>query len=395
MLTEDDLNTLIRREYADAELPAILAQVELRGRRRRRRVRTVLSVSVALLVLTVATSAVVAADRIQQARQVAALDRACRSAYAGERARLHMSGLPDGVGRPLLELRSGEATFRMYSTAPPGHLQIVFDCVRLADGSVSGRITYSPGDTRPLTGLSIAYEDYLPDGSKAIVIRARDPKDQVTVAGTRPEVVSASAGGFTVLWGPANALNAEDVRAGGKSLDHDEITLTGSFQEAAFDAYCRRSLPARAEPFWTALTLRTSPFEAKNVYRSRTVFSVCTWEMADDDIRVRRNWFGPSIKSSVSGPTDGSELEMGVAQGGNRMIDDAWWWIGVAPLDAEDVHLHLADGRVVQAQVSGGMYAALIPAFDESQGPPPKIVITTPTTVYTSTGKGFHPTPRR
>jgi len=393
MLTDENLSALIVREYAQAELPATLAAVELRGRTRHRRTRTALALSVAMLVLAVIGVAAVPFDRIQRLRQAAALDRACQSAYAHQAADLQRSALPARLDLPVLELRSGSATFRLYASALPDHLPMIFDCVRLADGSVSGRITYGASKFPPLTTESIAYEDYLADGSKAVIVRPRDPQAEVTLATAAPDVLIASADGFTVIWGPAAEFGVDDVRVGSAPLGPYGVALTATFQEQAFDAYCWRHLPADHGPFRAALRFWASPRKAISVYRSSTAFAVCNWEGVTDEI-ARRTDVLPAVSVASSWPTDGSELTLGLTLMTEPVVGDGAWLVGAAPADTERVELYLRDGTVLQAQLGDGLYAAVFPTAPADVVT--KTVITTPTTVYTAEGKKpFTQSPRR
>ncbi|MBV1854480.1 hypothetical protein [Catellatospora tritici] len=375
-MTDDELTSLIATRFGDGSLRVDLAQVERRGRQRRHRARIAMAAA-ALLGLAGAT--VYGIDRHTESLDVAALDRGCQASYTAEAAKtLRAAQLPTTLGTPLIEMRRGDARFRLYTSAPGPLRAMIFDCARTADGAISGRISYGPTTVVKPQQPLVAYRDRLPDGTVAIVAQLRDPTDAVTVTATRGEVQLARRDGMAVLWGPRDALADAKltVRDGGLDLARDPLATTATYQEEEFAQYCRRTLDNHKglAGATLGLTVRHEDTWVLKVYRTSKAFAVCSWTNIADDPDHGLSYFGPAL-STVSAGT----VALGVTLSANDRDGAGMWTAGVAPAGTESVEIVSSDGTTVRAQVGDGVYLAQVPDDGKVQ----KIIMTTATTVYT------------
>jgi hypothetical protein len=380
-LTDDELTTRITARYADATSTVGLAEVERRGRRRRRNSRLAVTTAVAATVLTVIGGSTLAMDRIDQNRQVAVFNAACQRAYTEEAAASQRAAsVPPTLGRPVIELRDGQAAIRLYATPVPGKATVVFDCARMADGTTSGRLSSRINPTAGPPPIE-AYRVALSDGSAAIVGWLADPSAKLTLSppqiADRPGMKLAVAQGYVVVWGPQDAIDEAvlELADGGRfEVARDGQHQPWTFQEAEFADYCVRALRkiGRGEPI-LGLTLRTSATERIRVYRARGLVSLCSWQIQPDQDIITYHAPSLSVSSAYTTHDDGSDgLGLFLGGGSPRYL------VGLTPPETESVRLS-ADGHVIDAILGDGVFAAP----DAQNRIDNKVTMTTAAYVYT------------
>lgn len=251
----------------------------------------------------------------------------------------------------------------------------------MADGSVSGRISYGPDTAAGLAQLAepiTAYRDRLPDGTVAIVARLGDPAGVLSVTPAHADVQTSQRDGLAVVWGPAAALADATLSTGGSTLDlaHDALAVTATFQQEEFDRYCWRALAQRPElsAARRVLTARHEDNWALRIYRAEKVLALCSWTNLADDPDNGVSYHGPALAfGSATNMVPGAIL----ASGDGR----EWWQAGVTLPGTERVEIVGEDGARVQAQLGDGVYLARVPRDGKYE----TTVITTATTVHTFT----------
>lgn len=390
-LTDEELTGLIAARFGDGSLPAGLAQVERRGRQRRRRARVAVAAAAVIGLAGLGGVTAYGLDRLDEAERAAALNRSCQSAYTAEAAGTGRAAqLPAELGEPVLELRRGDARFRLYTSAPGPLRFMLFDCARMADGSVSGRISYGPATAagleqfeQPLT----AYRDHLPDGTVAIVAQLGDPAGVLTVTPAHADVQTAQRDRLAVVWGPAAALADGTLSVGDSRLDlaRDALAVTATFQEAEFDRYCMRALARRPDlsAALPALTAGQRDTWALRLYRAEKAVALCSWTNLADDPDNGVSYHGPSLAfGSATNMVPGSIL----ASVGRQQA----WLTGLTLPGTEQVEVVAEDGTRVRAQLGDGVYLALLPGSGKHE----TIIMTTATTVHTFANGGNTQRPR-
>ncbi|WP_212822722.1 hypothetical protein [Catellatospora sp. TT07R-123] len=359
-------------------------------RRRRHRRWLAWSAAASALLVLLSNVAAYAADRFGQVARVDTLHRACQAAYTAEAARtLHVEQLPTTLGAPFIDVSGGgDARFRVYS-APPGPLRsMTFDCSRTAGGVVTGRLAYGMTSRSEVPQPVAAYRDWLPDGTVVVVARLRDPHVEVQMTVTGGALKYSRHDDLVVLWGERSALTTAKLTADGATLDlaRDDLTVTATYQEEEFAAYCQRHLDR--QPALSGATLRTTASygnsEVVRVYRSAHGFALCSWAARSGDPAKGISYRSPVLDlSSADGTGVGMTLSSSWPGGGS-------WIVGPVPAHTERVAVVGSDGTVVQAQLGDGVYVAQGVDFDKAT----KIVITTATTVYTLADAEFTQRPR-
>ncbi|MEU8080107.1 hypothetical protein AB0B31_32220 [Catellatospora citrea] len=386
-MTDEELTGLIAARFGDGSLSAGLEQVQRRGRRRRSRSRIATAAAVVLGLAGAAGLTAYGLDRHEQAEQVAAFNRSCQAAYAAEAAKTGRAAqLPTTLGEPLLELRRGDARFRLYTSAPGPLRSMTFDCARSADGTVSGRVSYGPTDVPELGQPLVAYRDHLPDGTVAVVAQLRDPADVLTVTPAGGGVQTAQRDGMAVVWGPGEVLDGAtlSVRDGSLDLARDVLAVTATFQEEEFDRYCRRTVAQRPElrGATRALTARYGDTWALQVYRAEGAVALCSWTNMADDPDNGVSYHGPALGlGSATDAVPGSVL---------ASSDRQQWLAGLTLPGTEQVEVVGEAGTRVQAQLGDGVYLARLPSAESHK----TITMTTATTVHTFTNGKMTQRPR-
>lgn len=361
-LTDDELATLITTGYAGATSTVGLTEVEGRGRRRRRNSRLTLATALAATVFAVLGGSAYAVHRIDEQRQVAAFDTACQKAYAEAVASAQRTAYVKAtLGRPVIEVRGGGSAIRLYADPVPGKAAVVFDCVRMADGSTSGRLSSRTEQTTGSPPID-AYRVVLSDGSAALIGWADDPNAVVKLTppdvAARPDVKLAVAQGYLVLWGPRDAVDRAVLRlADGRAFDlaRDSQHQPWTFQEAEFTDQCVRAVrkAGRGEPTF-GLSVRATATDRVTVYRARGLVAICEWQIRPDRDGVT---YHSPILSVARGST--SKEDVGDGLGVLLWSGDDPFVAGLAPEGTESVRLTGPDGTVIDAVVGDGVFAAV------------------------------------
>jgi hypothetical protein len=169
----------------------------------------------AVIAVALAGPAAYVLHRQDQANKIAALNQACQDSYTAEVAKTQrVAQLPQSLGAPLIELQRGDAQFRLYTSAPGPLRAMTFDCARMADGSVSGRLSFGSATPAVLGQPMIAYQDYLPDGSTAVVVQMRDSSGVGVGCSGEPGCSSGATRWHGGRVGPTRGLGRRDAERG-------------------------------------------------------------------------------------------------------------------------------------------------------------------------------------
>jgi hypothetical protein len=386
--TDDELTRLISTEVGGASLMVGRDLIERRGRQRRRRTRIAAAMATVAVLAGGAASGV---DRRIQADQAAALNRACQAGYTTEVGKTRRAAqLPATLGSPVIELERDDARLRLYAGDPGPLRSMNFVCVRAADGTVTGRLSYGPNTAqKPETPIR-AYRSYLPDGTMAIVTRLSDPAGVLSVHPAHSDIQLAQHDRLAVVWGPRAALADATLHLGGSRLDlaRDSLPPTATFDEADFEQQCRRTLndSPDLQPATLLLTSRNEDTVLK-LYRAGQSVAVCHWQNLPDI----PSYDGPVL--SYDGPaiavTSSTNMAVGSSLSGVGLYGQFGWMAGLTPPATERVVVIAEDGTQTEAElVEGACLAWTLGAKRKA------IIITTATTIYTSTEAGMTEQPR-
>lgn len=401
MLTDDELGTLITSRYDSSSLRVSLDEVERRGRQRRRNARIAMGTATAVVALAAAGATVLVLNRHAAQSAAAALDRSCQASYTAEAAATaHASTLPTTLDKPVIEMHRGRAVFRLYAADPSAKRSMLFDCVRAADGSVSGRVTF--GTTfGPVLDNDAAYRDYLPDGSGARVgeLTPATETDMISLSGNDVRAAGfARSGRYYVIWGPPSAVDdivVTFVGTGGTRRDAgDPDSLTATYQEPAFAAKCRTMIAENLNTGLAGLSITGpllsvdhAPAWYAKVYKVGDNIEMCRWSLGPDDLASGINTNGPGIEVTGYLATSGPQRSLASALYSTESDGTNTLMLGVTAPGTQRVQVFLRNGQEIDATVGDGVYLAWLPG----NGDFTKLVETTPDTVYTvQDGKVTH-----
>ena len=357
-ITDDELTGLLTAEFGKGSLSAGLAQIERRGRQRRLRIRVTAAVAaLAGLAAAVAFSL----DRHSRAERTAAFDRGCHTIYTDEaRKSLRSDRLPTTLDAPALELRRGKARLRLYIGPAGSPLFMAFACSRIADGTISGHLSYGPKENHTLDKPTVAYRNHLPDGTIAIVARLRDPRHQLTVTPVNSEVQTAQRDGTAIIWGPPALLAETRLHAGNATLDlaNDTLSASATFQQPEFVAFCERTFNRQPAMKGAAVAATSSDKHSgvTTVYLAPQGIALCNWHITPDDPEGGVTYYGPSLTLSWSDNAAVGTVLASIA------VDGTYSWVaGPIPTATERVDITSEDGSMTRAHLGNGAFLALIP----------------------------------